>query len=217
MFAYCLNDPVNHVDNEGTTALWYYMREVHDWGFIHRCVEAHIALTNLGIQTELVLNTGSRADLVEIATGEVWEIKHASTAPMFRMWDAVEQATSYLNSKGVGEKSHIKTEKLGRAGRFTGSFEICCLETEYRVEYWTPINGVVLYSVEELGAKQPNYAYAYEFAYEKKKQAMLNKSVISLPSIDWNFHIFASTMGAGMACAIVFGVQRLYTNQNYAW
>lgn len=131
------------------------------------------------------------------------------------MGDAVLQAITYLNSNGVGSRSHVKTKTLGAPGKFKGEFTIFCVDTVYLVEYYTPIHGAILYEVTELGkATQPAYAYDYVFEYETKEESILDRKAFSWPSLGLNYHMFLGAAGVGIAGAIMVGVQRLYTNQS---
>ena len=147
MFAYCLNDPVNRSDINGTTSLWFYLIENHDMGFVHRAVVADIQKT-YSVQTEVPLSGYGRADIVNGSS--VWEVKHAGKKPVQRMILAFSEACGYvlLNNE---------LDTVGVWGAFDGSLYIGCADSSYRVEYCTPFWGAVLYTVSE----DPSYKGAY--------------------------------------------------------
>ena len=146
MFAYCLNNPVNRVDSLGTAGIWYYLIVEHDMGLIHRLVQAHILANNPNLYVELVLPGYGRADVVDVSVGAVWEVKHAGKDPMGRTAIAAAQAAGYVG----GVQGGVTVNGLGAAGEFSGSFVIILGENTYCVEYSTPVDGVILYSVADI-------------------------------------------------------------------
>lgn len=147
MFAYCLNNPVNRIDISGTVSLWYYLIVDSDYGFIHRMVQLHILQKYEHPYTkELTLGGFGRADIVDTSTGAVWEVKHASTCPNERAAIAQSQAKGYVG----GRHENIKITKLGKAQTFEGSFYILCGDSLYLINYETPLDGAILYSVREV-------------------------------------------------------------------
>ena len=147
MFAYCLNNPVNCIDETGMAALWYYLFADSDYGFVHRMVQLHIKLySEMTLCNEVTLGGHGRADIVDVNTGAVWEVKHAANDPAGRAILASSQARKYI--KGVHDD--ILITHLGKAGAFTGSFIIKCDRYHYEVNYWTPQDGAILYSVTEI-------------------------------------------------------------------
>ena len=149
MFAYCGNEPINNLDSAGLffVELWYYLFLTSDYGFIHRVVEAHIIAKNPSIASEvpLVRQDGSlgRADLVSKKTKKVWEIKHGAHNAI----PAAVQASSYVGGSMYGNKVEGEVSGLGEANAFRGRFAINCLGTTYQVLYYTPMAGVVIYTV----------------------------------------------------------------------
>ena len=159
MFAYCLNNPINRIDETGTTSLWYYLVVDSDFGFVHRMVQLHIISVYGGIfRKELTIEGLKRADIVDTSTGAVWEVKHASTTPEKRITEAQRQAQTYV---GGTSKTGTKITHLGEAGAFSGFFYILCQGSYYRVDYWTPQDGAILYSVKE----DSNYSGEAYIAY----------------------------------------------------
>lgn len=166
MFAYCLNNPINRIDASGDVSIWYYLIVDHDMGFIHRLVQAHIAL-NYGVETEVTLSAYGRADIFHL--GKVWEIKHAGQNSVIRIALAMAQAYNYvcLNDEVTG---------LGAAGAYSGEFYVQCLESAYLVEYTTPREGVILYSVTEVSNYNGEYYAVYVPKEVKEKQRLNNAS-----------------------------------------
>ena len=167
MFSYCLNNPVNRGDSEGTVSLWYYLIIDHDMGYIHRMVQLHIKTTyGEHIHSEWVLTGLGRADIVDEREMVVWEVKHARNIPDQRALDAQLQAMNYVG----GEHNGAKIVALGQAGAFCGTFDVLCKGSIYQVTYNTPQMGVVLYSVEEVQVRTSAIAYEYASTPEEEKQ-----------------------------------------------
>lgn len=123
-------------------------------------VQAHIKATGgPDIKTELVLTGLGRADVVDKSLGVVWEVKHSGMFPDKRMLDAAIQALGYVG----GQYEDILIIGLGEADRFEGVFCITCDGHNYEVSYNTPMDGVILYSVQETANQQEEYAYAYAY------------------------------------------------------
>ena len=155
-------------------------------GFIHRAVQAHIAL-NYGAETEFSI-LGGRADV--IMDNAVWEIKHASVAPMVRIHQAQDQARRYVDGE--------KIVSLGSAGIFNGSFYIQCGTYSYHVEYTTPAQGAILYSVQEV----QKYEGEYFGLYLPHKARKTNKALSPVRSYTgYKARSSAGGGSAGMASA----------------
>jgi hypothetical protein len=92
MYAYCQNDCVNRVDPSGY-ASWWEKSGLGYAGEIHKAVQVHIMavsrLSGITLRDEYV-NSNGRADLVDLKTREVWEIK-----PLNRKY--MGQASKQLN------------------------------------------------------------------------------------------------------------------------
>ena len=165
MFAYCLNNPINRCDIDGNVSLWYFLIVDHDMGFVHRMVQLHIKTTNgTNIQTELFLTGLGRADVVDRSMCVVWEVKHAGKNRYARETIAREQAKRYINGNTIKD--------LGPAGRFAGTFCITVGDYIYEVNYDTPQDGVIIYTVKDT-QKSPseyNFHYAYKPDEEKEKK-----------------------------------------------
>ena len=185
MFAYCLNNPVNRVDGSGLYSLWKFLFKDHDFGFIHRAVQAHIAL-NHGAETEICI-LGGRADIkIEEA---VWEVKHAGTSPWIRICQAQTQAKKYIDGKRI---TH-----LGTAGKFNGFFYISCGDYSYYVEYTTPAEGVVLYTVTEVQNYNGKYFRNYQPHAQQNEHEQLSPIFDNTPMINTNGNSYIPSGGGG--------------------
>ena len=138
MLAYCLNNPVNRDDEGGDYSVWALLGQLHDWGFVHRMVQAHIAANYPSITTEFTGLDVGRADIVQGCF--VWEIKHAGTQPLLRTAMAMLQAYGYT----LVSKEQLY---LGAANTFHGEFYISVLGYSFLVAYTTPAAGAILYTV----------------------------------------------------------------------
>ena len=149
-------------------------------GLIHRLVQAHILETNGdNIIAELILPGLGRADIVDTSLGLVWEIKHAGTAPYWREVIATIQAFRYVGGYQAGVYIH----GLGHAGEFNGWFLIYWGDYTYKVTYWTPSDGVILYSVKEV-ARQENAnatVYAYDTVTQKRENHSSAQAFLFIP------------------------------------
>ena len=148
MLAYCLNNPVNRVDNAGCSSVWFLLLQYGDWGFVHRAVQKHISANYPNIEIEFTGLDVGRADIVQGSS--VWEVKHAGTQPILRTAMAALQAYGYTL---VSEEPLY----LGAAYAFSGAFYISVSGSSFLVEYTTPASGAILYTVTPVD----NYSEAY--------------------------------------------------------
>ncbi len=145
MFAYCANNPVNFLDPSGTRNIWFQLFEDHNYGYIHRMVQAHILAfyNTLGVLTkEFYIRGVGRADIVDLQTKETWEIKHGGSTTKtegLRTQEALNQLDKYLG----GATGLVK----GAAGKFHNFFIINYRDYSTLVFYHTPAPGVILYHV----------------------------------------------------------------------
>ena len=189
MFAYCGNNPINYTDETGRAGIWYYLiYKLMMPGFIHMLVEAEIKAKNPDILLESWIRKDGeligRADLVS-KSGDVWEIKHASSNVVGRAMEARNQAYKYMYGEVVRTGTSIN--RLGSVGAFSGEFTINGPNETYHVTYRTPSNGVVLYYVKTI----PHESVATYCLPEKVKS--------TLP-------ITSSVNKAAEACAIFFPI-----------
>ena len=178
MFAYCGNDPINYGDPSGERRLWQELFYNHDYGYIHRAVQAHILLlyntSATIVEKEYVLPGVGRADIYMPETGEVWEIKHGGSAEeMIEL--RIQQADSQVNRYINATTGLIK----GRAGAFCGFFTINCNDASYSICYFTPQEGVILYFVMPCESKLKSPFLVYEPASQRSSN--YNPSEQNLP------------------------------------
>ena len=200
MFAYCLNNPVNRTDETGSSSFWNILFANHDFGFIHRAVQAHIAFT-CGAQAEIWI-LGGRAD---IKLGDaVWEVKHAGKVPANRICEAQTQAKRYIDGERI---TH-----LGPAGAFSGFFYIGCGNDSYRVEYTTPAQGAVLYTVSKVDNYQGEYFRFFQPHVQQNQHAQLSPASHNMSSFNIN-GIVHSSGGAGLLFVAYFAVTGIVDDQ----
>ena len=155
MFAYCLNSPSCRVDTEGSDSLWAAIFADGRWGFIHYCVQLHIAAC-YGMQLEKGIYKDhtlvGRVDIYDYGTGYIWEVKSVGTMTM-----AAGQLARYVDGT-IGKNGPVA--KIGPADAFIGNFTISYHEESYEVSYFTPVDGTVLYYVRRV-EKRKQYEYAF--------------------------------------------------------
>ena len=144
-----------------------------EWGFVHRMVQAHIAATHGdSMLIEVGVKGQGRADVIAPAIGAVWEIKHEGHSREGRCAEALAQATKYLYGTCTNG-TVINT--LGPAQALSGTFCIYITDTNFEVNYTTPQDGVVIYTVQE--TKKGKEAYAYAYAYVPHAEREKNESI----------------------------------------
>ena len=156
----------------------------------------HIALT-YGCLTEICI-LGGRADIQR--KDAVWEVKHASIIPGQRILEAQNQAKRYIDGK--------KITHLGSAGAFSGSFYIGCGDDSFRVDYTTPAQGAVLYTVTKVDNYQGKYFRFFQPHVQENQHTQLSPALNNMSSFNSN-RIVHSSGGAGLlfvACFAVMGV-----------
>ena len=89
-------------------------------------------------------------------------------------------------------------EQLGVAGAFYDTFYVSCLDSSYQVNYFTPADGVVLYSVSELSNYYGDYDYEYKPKKNKQRKPQLNSYI---PSGTVGVYCCAAATVLGMAFA----------------
>lgn len=130
----------------------------HDMGAVHRFVQKDIEAKYKNIDTEVAIN-GGRADIVNIETKEVWELKPDSVSSGASA--ALECLVKYIVTVIVnGEEVSYKT---GEAEAFTGEIIGADLGNAfnfyYNIRYHTPLPGVVLYDFDRDKSKHPSQTY----------------------------------------------------------
>ena len=217
MFAYCANDPVNYVDDEGTEYIWTVLKFYGNMGYIHSQVQRHIREHNPGILTEVVIpkdipylgkTVNLRADIVDAETGFVWEIKHAGANPAGRALAATFQALLYTDSDYVKNGQPGRTTTLGNPYKFYDQFMVTCIDTDYLVTYYTPSSGVILYTVQEIG-DTGEYAHAYahlpNYVFEPKKKEKMATAVASLSTFMASAFVFSKSFAGSGGVGVVHG------------
>lgn len=138
MFAYCNNNPVMYADDDGSAPWWL----LPFWGYIHMKVERHILKENgdiLGLEAEQTIRyygskKYSRADLCNILTGEVWEIKSCGPASLGAEAQLAKYCTGYVAKTNV----EVQRGKILFEGEFT--------DGDFKIKYWSESPGIVLYT-----------------------------------------------------------------------
>lgn len=151
----------------------------YHFGFIHLAVQMHIVLRHpeLGME-QYVYNSNKkvcgRADLFNLDTGEVWELKTVRTGAAA----AEVQAKRYCkrgNFLSRCKKALVK----GRAFKdekpyIEGDFPLACMGDYYQVFYFSTEPGVVLYRVIKTGEQTQPYAeYVPVRAKTKNRQTTI--------------------------------------------
>ena len=136
MFAYCLNNPVNRIDDSGTIA---YPGEIHQ-AVIEEIVKRHDGMI-AEIRIDYPKGKYGRADLVHIYTGETWELKPAQAHYINKALTQVEKYVS--NRPHNKDYSDLELSK----GHYLppGKFRHQSVDGEYIVSYWWAEDGVILY------------------------------------------------------------------------
>ena len=143
------------IDEGGTDYIWQRLFEDYHFGFIHLAVQLHIVLSNPGIGMERYVYNNEdkqcgRADIFNLETGEVWELKTVRTGAAA----ADLQVTQYCGNHLKNSKKPITKGSAGMfPGRFAGTFELSCMGDNYTVIYYTPEPGVILYAVKRSSIK----------------------------------------------------------------
>lgn len=146
MYAYCGNNPINYRDDSGEIPFWALVaKTLLDWGLAHRLVQADIKAKHFCVEIEVPVDRnhyrGGRVDVYQ--NGRIWEVKSTGSADL-----AAPQARSYLGCKVSDSDSWVK--ELGPANAFSGNIHLSLLGYNYEIEYNTPQEGVILYSVCEI-------------------------------------------------------------------
>ena len=169
-----------YTDESGEVFVWVWLFLDHCFGFIHFAVQFHIIKNNPGIGMEKAVYNSSnekcgRADVFDLTTGEVWEIKTEKTGKK----EASDQVSIYCQT---GNRLNDCNEALkkGEAGRFQDSFYLSCLGERYTVTYETPAPGVILYRVEKTNTQgNDDYAvYVPKFRRSKDSQSTIGGKTV---------------------------------------
>ena len=195
MFAYCLNNPVNRTDlfgneSESILELWLYR-----WA--HRQVQMHIRDHSnngreLTIERWIMRSDGTRGrvDILDINSGEAWEVKHNNPNNSHLISEALDQLMSYAGS--VPQKKNLSgITVVPGSGGFSGTTTQSYCGTEYTISYYSPTSGIVVYDVSavKVAAVAPAPA-SVPVTAPKAKKATSNSGVL------------AGAMGAAIVMAI---------------
>lgn len=171
MFAYCGNSPEIYSDPTGEKKkIWFKLFEDHDPGFIHRAVQVHILMKNnvaaTIFESEYVMSGIGRADIVSLSTNEMWEIKYGGSTP--DGWAAGIAAAENQLQRYIANGC---TLRKGEAFRFLGGFQIDFGVMRCNVNYSTPVEGVILYTIDYTTDMdtEPAFSYAPHTLYKEQK------------------------------------------------
>ncbi len=155
LFIYGLNNPVINTDHSG-----YSSFSVFTYGYIHRKVQRYLAdMYQLSDQVlvHYIINIGHKkknigfVDLVDLKTGEMWEIKHFNEAILEL---AVKQLFKYINAEFINGLESGVNPSPGRPLGFGG-----VPDPTYYITYLDgPRPGIILYHFSK---KILNYNLAY--------------------------------------------------------
>ena len=148
-FCYCLNNPVMGIDCDGLAP---------SFGYFHALVQKDFAATHPGVGKEwgfYKYGDGSkkgRADLVNVSTGEVWEIKPHMAGynrnPVRYLNRALDQLDSYIEGEITnGEiRKQLKNKNL-HPGGIVSARTIYDAMTDMDITYWSAGDGIIWYEI----------------------------------------------------------------------
>ncbi len=150
MFAYCLNNPINHHDYTG----YYTDGQIHDLVIEHIVQEAMGSgrvLLNKRWDTLIIYDHPWRGrwfgfcDIYDPDTGEIWEVKKASKSYTCTTQYALDQLENYIDNGYLvadpGLKRTFPTSSIG-SGIFSKTDAFCNV---YTISYWEEGNGIIRY------------------------------------------------------------------------
>lgn len=146
-FCYCLNNPVMGIDYDGLTPYF---------GHFHALVQADFAATHPGVVKELGFykhgdsSKKGRADLVNLTTGEVWEIKPHMAGynrnPVKYLNRALDQLDSYIEGEITNNKTRKRLENKNlHPGGIVPARTIYDAVTDMDITYWSEGDGIIWY------------------------------------------------------------------------
>ena len=149
MFAYCGNNPIVRVDENGQ---YYTSGQIHDFVIADICKKDS---TKKGSREEnkiiyskrILFSTYGYCDLQDSTTGEIWELKRFSNAPTCQFAYAHAQLSNYVN--GHLEKKPMKELKFGGTQTMIEPNVFTKLDNDgkgkYVIGYWDTGVGVLFY------------------------------------------------------------------------
>ena len=140
VYVYCINNPILFFDNSGAFAT---KGQIHNWVVD----DIQLKYSSIGMQKNLMIDYRigwGFADLVNIQTGEVWEVKRASVS----IASAIKQLNKYTNN-------YLHNKDFHNLDLVTGGTKGTAIElneiirtmgnTTYFIAYWDCGNGIIQY------------------------------------------------------------------------
>lgn len=151
----------------------------------------------------------ARADVVNLETGEIWEIKTARSGRR-ASW---KQVGRYINAGLTIDSAGNTPAIIGQrgqppVGKFNGVIPLMCMGYTYHIYYWTPEPGVIVYKVTPARLTQEEFARAYEYIPKMATKREPNPALVyafdTNPSIDWGGLVFYGVLAVVCTAAIYY-------------
>ena len=150
MFAYCLNNPINHIDPHGD----YTDGQIHDLvieEIVKRQAQKGRILKYKRVDTLIIYDRVWRnkwfgfCDIYDPNTGEVWEVKKQSNSYTCSTKYALDQLDNYINNGYL-----VSDPELGRRLPISSVGSGLFSKTDtwgnvYSIHYWEEGNGIIRY------------------------------------------------------------------------
>ena len=150
MFAYCNNTPVFYVDESGCIPRAVIDKIVHDAVLADICDnQANLSWTGTCIyyNGDNFWGGWGFCDLYNTQTGEVWELKKASSSYSCRTSTALRQLERYTNGRLKNNKD-LELHMPYKTTISKGIFSFTKDGYIYNVSYWSENNGILRYTYE---------------------------------------------------------------------
>ena len=172
MFAYCSNNPIVRVDNNGSMWLPYYL--LYSWNEIHNAVQKDIVkryFAQKNVYVKYRINGNTFKLFIDIViNNQAYEIKPI-TWLLFKYNQAVNQLNKYLKyaktlKRGTKQFIHYFIYK----GKKGVSFLVVYISIgNGLIFYWfCPINGVKVKVLVDEPIVDPSYNFSYSYSYDYK-------------------------------------------------